>query len=63
MRMKFDIYAFITNINAPWKESLNSDVHQFYHCQQNEHSSVTLTALAEPTNNIMTYDVRNIGPG
>ena len=63
--MQFDIYAFITNINAPWKESLNSDVLQFYQCQQNEQSAVIITALNEPTNNIMitTYDVRNLGPG
>jgi hypothetical protein len=45
-----------------WKESLNSDGHQFYKYQQNEQSPVTVTELTNTKKNT-TYDVGNPSSG
>ena len=46
-----------------WKESLNSDGHQFHQYQQNEQAPLVLTELTEHKKKTTTYDVGNTGPG
>jgi hypothetical protein len=48
-------------ITSLWKESLNSDDHQFHQYQQSEQSPLILTEVAEHKKTT-TYDVGNPGP-
>ena len=50
------------NPNTLWKESLNSDDHQFHQYQQKEQSPLILTELIEHKR-IMACDVGHPGPG
>ena len=53
-----------TKIDILWKESLNSDGHQFNQYQPDEQSSLILTELTvQNTNLTTTYDVDNLGSG
>ena len=51
------------NTSKLWKESLNSDGHQFNKHQQNEQSPLILTKLTEHIKKNHDYDAGSSGPG
>ena len=54
----------LQKIDILWKESLNSDGHQFHQYQQDERSSFILAELTvQNTSLTTTYDVGNLGFG